>query len=74
MVDAGDDAAVQIILNGADITNNDGVQAATDVLISGETLDVAAGQSGTSENARGIQGDVMVTISGGTMAGTATAD
>lgn len=55
-IDAGDDA----------------IQAATDILITGGTLDVEAG--GTSGSGRALQGDVMVSITGGEVQAVAADD
>ncbi len=43
-------------------------------MITGGTVDITAGASGTSEDARAIQGDVMVVLTGGTITADATDD
>lgn len=45
------------------VAGDDGVQAATDVIVTGGQLSIDAGSG--SDSGRGLQGDVMVAISGG---------
>jgi Carbohydrate-binding domain-containing protein Cthe_2159 len=51
---------------------DDGIQAATDVEITGGEVTIDAGSA--SESGRAIQGDVMVTVSGGVIDATAVDD
>lgn len=54
------------------VAGDDGVQAATDAIVTGGRLSIDAGSG--SESGRGIQGDVMVAISGGVIDATAVDD
>lgn len=54
------------------VAGDDGVQAATDVIVTGGQLTIDAGSG--SDSGRAIQGDVMVTVSGGVIDATAVND
>jgi hypothetical protein len=71
------DRGYVLIIDGTvDVTSgDDGIQAATDALITGGTITVDAGSDASSEDSgRAIQGDVMVVVSGGVITADAGDD